>query len=237
MRPDESIVAGRTARLAALSTIPSNIPSTLRPQLDFGNGKTGLHGRLFDAIRVWNLRPVSTCPGKSPWCAKNCYNADPRSDVFPMDQWTVNWKFVEERPEEAISLILGEIRDAGKRVGVRIHSSGDFYSSNYIKLWIEIVRNSKNAKFWTYTRSWTVPSLVGDLESLRQENNIQMFASWDSSMGKPPANWRLSIISEGATASSKVNLDCPEQYQGGPSCADCGYCINRKSGNVIFHTH
>ena len=237
-RPGADTVAWRRARLAEIAqpdeVAPADVPT---PLLEPGNSKTGRDGRLFGSIWVWNLRPMSTCPGRSRWCSENCYNADPRAGVYPIDRWSENWRAIESSPEGSAVYLLAALASAKPRVGVRIHSSGDFYSEQYIRWWVEIATAASKVRFWAYTRSWAVGALLPALETLRALPNVQLFASWDATMGKPPEGWRLSIISEGTLVSTKRNLDCPEQYVDGPPCADCGYCIVKRSGNVIFHSH
>jgi len=59
--------------------------------LEPGNKKTGLYGRYFERVFVWNLPIKVTCPGESDWCKKHCYNADYRQEVYPIDLWCENW--------------------------------------------------------------------------------------------------------------------------------------------------
>lgn len=205
--------------------------------LEQGNRKTGISGRFFESIWVWNLPPMTTCPGKSSWCAAHCYNADPREDVFPVARWLQNLKLIEETPDEAAAQIIAFLKATPKKTAVRIHSSGDFHSIPYVEWWTRVIHACPTVRFWAYTRSWIEPGLRDALELLRDCPNLQMFASWDVTMPRPPEGWRLSIISEGSNTSKPPNLYCPEQYEGGPACVDCGYCIRKGSGNVIFHSH
>lgn len=237
-RPTDETIGWRTRRLAELATLDGQeIPSPQQPLIEPGNKKTGLAGKFFRSICVWNLPPVVTCPGRSDWCMAYCYNADPRSDVYPVAKWMENLRLFEASPQEAEQFIVSVINAQEKPAAVRIHSSGDFYSIGYINCWINIVSECPDVRFWAYTRSWTDSTLLPALESLRGLPNVQLFASWDATMPRPPDGWRLSIISEGTNLSTANNLDCPEQYEGGPPCADCGYCIRKGAGNVIFHSH
>jgi len=237
-RPTDETVAWREQRLANLAQLePASAELLLSPFIEPGNGKTGVSGRFFRSIWVWNLPPMATCPGRSKWCVANCYNADPRDEVYPVAKWLQNLRLVEEQPENSAAHIIDFFASAPRRAGVRIHSSGDFYSSAYIDWWRQIIEASPEVRFWAYTRSWTTQSLKTDLERLRSLSNLQLFASWDATMPRPPDGWRLSIISEGQHINKRPNFDCPEQYEDGPSCADCGYCIRKRAGNVLFHSH
>jgi hypothetical protein len=227
----------RAERLRDISDRNPTAPLPAAPLLELGNTKLGGSGRLFGSVWVWNLPAMTTCPGRSPWCAASCYNGDPRSDVFPIDAWRANLTAVEGAPEETAAKVLSLLEAAPKPVAVRLHSSGDFCSESYIDWWAGLISQTPKVRYWAYTRSWAVAGLMPRLESLRALPNMQLFASWDHTMPRPPEGWRLSIISNGNGVSTKVNLDCPEQYEGGPRCADCGYCITKRRGNVIFHPH
>ena len=107
--------------------------------LENGNKKTGITGKLFEKIFVWNMPMRATCPGASAWCRLNCYNLDMRQDVFPIQQWQQNWWWALNNPvalEERISQQLSE--HDSKCIGVRLHSCGDFYSADYIAMWHKI---------------------------------------------------------------------------------------------------
>lgn len=41
----------------------------------------------------------------------------------------------------------------GNRSILRLHESGDFYNFNYFKLWLEVIKNNKKIKFFTYTKN------------------------------------------------------------------------------------
>lgn len=237
-RPSDETVAWRKAKLGELTALdPHDAKLIPSPFIESGNKKTGISGRFFRSIWVWNLPPMTTCPGRSDWCIAHCYNADPRDEVYPVARWLENLRLVQERPEESAAQVIAFLKTAPKRVAVRIHSSGDFFSTSYVEWWARIMRECPDVRFWAYTRSWANPGLRADLERLRECSNLQLFASWDVTMPRPPGGWRLSIISEGPHTSKRPNLSCPEQYEGGPPCVDCGYCIRKGSGNVIFHSH
>jgi len=236
-RPDDPEITTRQARLAAYADLRPDAERPARPELQAGNAKTGLNGRFFGAIRVWNLPPMATCPGRSAWCSANCYNADDRPDIYAISDWEANWRAVEGAPEATRDYVLQELAASPGPVGVRIHSSGDFYSAAYMDWWGEILDRAPDVRFWAYTRSWSRPELQAPLAALRRRPNLQLFASWDRTMPPPPAGWRLSLMSEDVDQSDPRNLVCPEQYAGGKSCADCGYCILKRGGNVVFHTH
>lgn len=150
--------------------------------LETGNKKTGKSGRIYDKILVWNIPPRITCPGVSDWCSTHCYNADARKDVYTIDRWCENlWDFHFRLPELK-DKIENQINETTGRCAVRLHSSGDFFSEEYIDFWKEIILEFPKVSFWGYTRTWNVPCLKDNVNELMNLNNMQLFASYDTTM-------------------------------------------------------
>jgi hypothetical protein len=97
-----------------------------------GNKKVGR--RVF----VFNLPVFHSCPGASPVCRAVCY-ADKGHFRWPKnrDRYFLNW-VASRRPGFADRVIL----ELGRRQAklVRVHSSGDFYSGEYIMRWGDTAR-------------------------------------------------------------------------------------------------
>lgn len=128
-------------------------------------------------------------------------------------------------------------------MGVRLHSSGDFYSVQYIAFWERVFAIVPQIHFWAYTRSWARADLRPVLESLKERTeNLQLFASWDAAMPTAPAGWRRSIVTDQDRGSrvgieSAAYLRCPEETAHGPNCASCGFCVQPHDGDVVFTAH
>ena len=84
-----------------------------------------------------------------------------------------------------------------------------------------------------------IPELRLALDDLERLSNVQLFASWDQTMPEPPENWRVSFVGFKYDLRQKKILDCPEQYQLSKplTCAECGYCLSKKDGDVFFVLH
>jgi len=245
--PNQSKIDTRKAFYCSLVDLQPTLPnrhSGTPKGLELGNKKTGLSGRYYERIFVWNLPIKVTCPGESDWCKKHCYNADYRLEVYPIDLWCENWWWASEKPNILKEKILSQLEVLnGERVAVRLHSSGDFYSPNYIAMWIDLCSKKNDIMFWGYTRSWVIPDLIEPLTELLSYRNVSLFASWDSSMPKPPPMWRKSVVfhsNADVIAYSKTHKSyiCPEQYNLVRCCADCARCTDRSSeSDVIFVLH
>lgn len=240
--PKEDLLQRRAELLRQIAAIarPTITADSHEPLLEYGNSKLGREGRFAKTVLVWNLPAMMTCPGASTWCSTHCYNADERTEKFPLDRWRANLAWFNERPAGLKAVILKHIDRAGAPIAFRIHSSGDFFSNEYIKFWTSLCRGCPHVQFWAYTRSWQVSKLAESLQELRELPNIEVFASWDETMPSPPTHWRLStVLLEGKRRShgDKSTLQCPEEAGGVPSCADCGYCFFRRPGHVNFALH
>lgn len=229
------------SHLTKIEPIPPklHIPNGLM----MGNKKLGQSGRFYKSIFVWDLPAVTTCPGASEECMEICYNADPRDDIFPVEDWAINWWWVENQQWKLKNKIKFQIDKAAKPCTVRIHSSGDFYSEDYIQFWIEIVKYSPPIQFWAYTKSWWIPELLPALQELHDLENVQLFASWDRSMPEPPKGWRLAVVRKHDEEAEdfgipKQNMfQCPEQTGKVPNCASCGLCMRNSKKGVFFYLH
>lgn len=201
--------------------------------LETGNSKTGSLGNNGEEVRVWNLPPVVTCPGAGE-CIKYCYNADTRASIFPIEKWCVNWYWSIFKKDELYKKLNDELKKMSKPI-VRIHSSGDFFSTDYIDLWIKVISENENAKFWAYTKSWKDSSLLRKLEDLRALENLQLIASIESEYEKAPHGWRYCLVGNDERKAGLHN--CDEQYLNGPSCVDCKVCFSTIKENIYFAKH
>lgn len=218
--------------------------SQLAPKLEEGNSKVGFASPSYDWVAVWNLPPLASCPQASTWCRANCYNGQARPDTYRVDQWWANFNACIEESSRVQTAILHQISLYRGIGAIRIHSSGDFYSNDYITLWINIVEATPNVSYWAYTRSWADSSLIGSLNRLRRLPSVQLFASHDSTMPSPPVGWRTSSVVDTDDAFETASnpdgdrsIRCPEEYGASPNCATCKYCLTPRSGGVWFTAH
>lgn len=197
-----------------------------------GNNKTGYSGGVYDKVLVWNMPYVITCPGASELCKKVCYNA-----AYPINENSMlnynlfchDSKILEEKICEYLETIMDN------RIGIRLHSSGDFFSKEYIDMWTRIVKRYPTVKFWAYTRSWVIPELKKAIKELENNDNISVYYSWDETMEVVCCGHKRALIGEEIESNNVII--CPEQYGIVNSCADCGICANNKSKDISFYIH
>lgn len=115
------------------------------------NQKIKKTGKL-NSTRLYefNLPAVITCPFAGS-CKSICY-ADKGTYLYSNVKKKYQFNFELTKQTDFIQLIQKELEL--KRVeAVRIHSSGDFYSLNYLKKWIKIAQQNPNVLFYGYTKS------------------------------------------------------------------------------------
>ncbi len=245
VEPTSSLLMWRKSFLEKLSFIVPEKPNNPNKLcLENGNKKLGKKGKFYKSMYVWNLPSVVTCPGASSWCLKNCYNADMREDIFPVKKWAGNWWLYLNNPKILMKNIINQLNNTRKPCAVRIHSSGDFFSTDYIEFWINIVEQNKQIKFWSYTRSWIINDFKHSLEKLHSKSNIELYASWDSTMIEhPPTHWRKSYVfynENDANVFYRSNLNtfiCPEQIGIAKNCASCNFCMKKINKDILFYFH
>lgn len=191
-----------------------------------------------------------TCPGATAECQAICYAARPVTEmgmVFAM--W---WK-------NSTTETVPESLPPDAKI-VRIHVSGDFTSPEYVRGWITLAADHPHVRFFSYTRSWRVATLLPWLEQLRTLKNVQLFASMDrSTEDYPSEGWRIAWIEgDDRILSDNVRRDrnhetlnrtfdgymargwsytCPEETKHKPNCQACRYCIDGQQGDVTFLKH
>lgn len=143
-----------------------------------GNSKLG------KTIWCFSIPAGASCPGKSEICSSRCY-AQKGFFVMPSVQRAQenNWEIT--RRGDFVEQMLDELKKK-KATVVRIHVAGDYYSAEYVRKWIQIVRACPDIKFFTYTRSWRIPEIRKVLTELSHCPNVRMWWSVDKETGDPP---------------------------------------------------
>lgn len=106
-----------------------------------------------NGVRLYefNLPAIKTCPWADE-CKVFCY-ADKGAYTWrpAREKYAFNFELTKKPNEFQAAIQLELIK---KRVQcVRIHSSGDFYSLNYLKQWVKIALNNPEVVFYGYTKS------------------------------------------------------------------------------------
>ena len=128
----------------------------------------------------------TSCPGRTELCNDRCY-AQRGFFAMPALKDKLLSNYGRTYHDDFAQAITNELVQ-NKVTICRIHVAGDFYSAEYVKKWIEIVRLNPTVKFFTYTRSWRFSQKMRTyLEILGSHANMRMWWSLDRETGYPVA--------------------------------------------------
>lgn len=145
--------------------------------LALGNSKVG-------EAWTFSLPSFVTCPGASPWCRKHCYAWRLEKLRPSCRRAYVRNLAISLEPKRFVPYVLDALPENATLV--RIHVGGDYYAKEYCDAWYDICKTRPDTKFWSYSRSWQMPTLLPGLERLRALSNLELFASTDTDMPLPP---------------------------------------------------
>lgn len=91
-----------------------------------------------------------TCPFADK-CIKFCY-AQKGAYAWKNVKPAFEWRYKQTKKDNFGELIQAEL-DRKKPDVVRVHDSGDYYSTAYRDKWFEIMRNNPEIHFYSYTNS------------------------------------------------------------------------------------
>lgn len=168
-------------RLADLGIDYDTLPANIK--LSDGNTKLKKSG-----IVSFNLIPITHCPLAGS-CKAFCY-ATVGQQAFASGVKRRAAAFKATLAPDFVQQMHTEIARWKKKIrAVRVHDSGDFYSMDYLKDWLEIARLNPDVKFYAYSKSLPFIHKTYDL-------------------GLVPPNFRL-IQSVGGLADSRIRHDLP----------------------------
>lgn len=138
------------------------------------------NGKLGDGIFAFSIDRQRSCLGASAVCQEICYGACNRSAWTPFVMRYLD-NFTLSRSALFAENMLGSLANE-RPVAFRVHDVGDFYSANYARKWLKIIRARRDIFFFGYTRAWVSAELVPELRRLAVEPNMTLFLSLDRSM-------------------------------------------------------
>lgn len=188
---------------------------------------------------IWSLPCVETCPYRTPHCESSCYGrkAENQYDNAIESRYR-NWNF--SLTGEFVPYMIGMISrylatpsyKKAKKVVVRIHEGGDFYSKEYYEKWVAIADHFKdNSKvvFVAYTKS------VAFIDE-KPENMVVRFSVWDDTNPmdiEKAAKLGLPIYSAVETFTTETEREkCHCE-----NCSTCFKCFNAKFETLLCEIH
>lgn len=214
--------------------------TVIRGLLAQGNAKVG------QSIHHFDIPAGATCPGRSNLCDRACYAQQGR---FLLKSVTdrLRWCHRQSRRTDFATLMIAEIKKKGVLV-LRLHCSGDFYSAEYARKWLEVMWACPRVRFYLYTRSWRVEDIAPVLEEMAALKCCRVWYSIDRETGIPatvPPGVRLAylqadqdeepelldlrfVVRRLKSYATRVSLPllCPHQSGRAENCGSCGRCFN-----------
>ncbi len=195
-----------------------------------GNSKLGKDVLVFN-IPPGGKKIGGTCR-PTAWCNANCY-AMKGLHLFPSVKKANQWRLSLSLQADFVESAIAELKRTNKQF-VRIHSSGDFYSEEYVNKWITICTRCPEKQFLAYTKS---RHLIASLKKLARLPNVVLYESLDSSRPKAltPHLLRASIEEDFTEKAAKKRIretiSCPGE------CEPCGHKCWDGDKHVVFHKH
>ena len=118
-----------------------------------------LHGAT---IIGWDLPAGMTCPYAGE-CKKICY-AQRGNYRYPSKRDACMDNLIASQQPDFVERMVASIQgfnaNNDKKLFIRIHASGDFYSVEYALKWAEIARQCPSVTFYAYTKSVSIVQTV-----------------------------------------------------------------------------
>mgnify|MGYP006442626583 CR=1 FL=1 len=142
-----------------------------------------------------------------------------------------------EHGPELEARLIAEVKDKcrkaaekGRKVLIRLHVLGDFYSVGYVRMWRQLLVLHKNLYIWGYTHVTPSDNLQihHELVKAREGFPERWHVRWSDTGGKFSANSE-ELDYEG--------IVCPEQEGKTAACTTCSLCWDAPDKNIIFKTH
>ncbi len=184
------------------------------------------NSKLDKGVLIFDLPAVKTCPNSSD-CKDRCYGF--KGEWRPcVRQWRQeNW--VLAKSGRLWPLLRAQLARTGKRI-VRIHSSGDWYSQDYLDNWVGIAREFPNIRFYVYTKTITHCPERGRRDFTDVPDNMNVIDSYiDGKVNFGSPSYVKAMARHGAFV-------CPvTDYSTAQCMKDCDYCL--EGNRPVFYEH
>lgn len=188
---------------------------------------------------IWNIPAVTTCPGRTPHCEGACYALKAEKaypTCLPSRNRNYELSLASDFAKRMVYTILKRRYYSKKRLlVVRIHESGDFYSREYARKWLEVIRTiestGERVRFIAYTKSFSF------FDGVQLPKCFSLRASvWDDT----PAEDLETIARNGwnvYTAVEKFGASDSFTHCTCENCSTCLQCLNQKAAVIACEIH
>lgn len=190
---------------------------------------------------IWNLPARVTCPFATKHCKGACY-ACKAERCYPSARESRRRHLEISKRDDFVDRMIFTIRAnlnrkgyrKAKRIVVRIHESGDFYSFEYAMKWLRIAAafvDDPRVVFMAYTKS-----IVFFRGAIRPDNLVLRFSVWDDTPFDQiamAARMGLPIY----TAVDKFTNETEQERCLCENCSTCNKCWDRDNATIKCEIH
>lgn len=208
----------------------------IRPHISEGNRKMG-------DIPSWSLPSGKTCsPEACKYCFKNCYaQRIERRLANVRNAYAENLEMLETDPARVFRKIDNYMRDMDPPRRFRAHVSGDFYSCEYLLMWVTLSQRNPKVKILAFTKQFAIlKEALTDLEErgVKWPKNLIIVCSAWPGMELPgwvAENFPVAYMQDGTEDRIPEGAYLCE----GDCSGKCsGHCWEMKPGQaVVFKKH
>jgi hypothetical protein len=182
-------------------------------------------------ISSFSLPPVASCLFHT-YCSDKCY-AKKAYRAYPntKNAYDRNFRVAKENLENLKKQLMEYLRSYNGDY-FRIHVSGDYYSQEYLNMWIEVCKENPNIHFMSFTKCYTF-----DYDG-KPDNMEVIFSTFDS-MPSGTSDKIRNKYNKPIAHAGDSNPDESYYNNCADDCSQCKICWNLSENNrgVFFHYH
>lgn len=136
---------------------------------------------------IWHFDLPSKDPRICQWATKPCWDhcyMNPFQKHRPLLLQKYESNFVASQQEDFEERILAELK-AFQILVCRPHCSGEFYSLDYARKWLRIMKKARKPFFYFYSRSWQDPEIAQVFAEMAALKKVLVYWSLDQETGVP----------------------------------------------------
>ena len=143
----------------------------INPLLINGNAKIGKTVYHFSTLpgkkeykATWDgkeYRVYGTCADDCAGCYGMTGNYRYQSTI---DSLAVKTVLARDNLEFVRAAIMAQIKADGIET-IRIHATGDFFSRDYLGMWVDVIKENPAVTFWTYTKEYSAQAAFDSLDN------------------------------------------------------------------------
>ncbi|MFH1589141.1 MAG: hypothetical protein ABIB43_01085 [archaeon] len=195
---------------------------TLKNLIIKGNSKMG------PEVYIFNLPPKETCT-PTYWCLNGrdgkvaCYGLR-NNFMLPSVVLSLQNRLEASKQEDFVDRMIGELKKKNPTY-FRFHSSGDFYSEEYVGKVFDIAKECSNTLFRTTTRRRDLAEPIRELNKLP---NFIVRESLDVNRDKPVMGLPFAAMSHMAVSKNDDLYKCVDD------CVKCEYSCWKEPVSIFF---